>query len=106
MTEHKKTGFEVIRAYWAVIMALSIGLIGLGGIQWQTGAHAETLSGHERDIEANEEAIEDIQRSLIRRQGEIGLDLERLRIEQNQQGEKLDNILKLLEKQSSRDRRD
>lgn len=98
MTEDGKgrSGFEVIRTYWAVIMALSLGLLALGGLQWQTRAHAETLKQHTQDIETNEEAIEAIQRSLIRRQGEIGLDLERLKIEQNQQSEKLDDVLLLL----------
>ena len=45
MTEDGKgrSGFEVIRTYWAVIMALSLGLLALGGLQWQTRAHAETL---------------------------------------------------------------
>ena len=106
MSEHKKTGFETIRSYWPVITVIAFGLIGLGGLQYQTTAMASEIKEQEADIEANDEAIEDIQRSLIRRQGEIGLDLERLRIEQDQQGEKLDSILRLLENQPSRDRRD
>jgi hypothetical protein len=73
----------------AIIAAASVG-------QFQLGAIAAETVENARDIEENEDDIEDIQRSLIKRQGEIGLDLERLRIEQSAQGSKIDQVLELL----------
>lgn len=78
----------------AVIVAtvFSAGVVG----QFQLGALAGEVGENEASIEQNEEDIEIIQRKLIERQGEISLDLERLRIQQNQQNRKLDDMLQLL----------
>lgn len=82
---------------WLPVGALAASLIAAGAVgQFQLGALAAEVAENDDEIEENEEAIESIQRRLIERQGEIGLDLERLKIQQGQQGEKLDEVLEIL----------
>lgn len=96
MADQRIDGFRIIRDYWGAVVSVGAALLMVGGLQWQTAALADQASKRDALISENEDAIEDIQRSLIRRQGEIGLDLERLKIEQSQQSEKLDDVLLLL----------
>lgn len=78
-------------------MVMAATLIAAGSVgQFQIGALAGEMDEAELLIEENAEEIEAIQRALIQRQGTIALDLERLKIEQKQQGDKLDDILLLL----------
>lgn len=104
-TGHDGSGFKIIRDYWAVIATGAVALISLGGLQWQTGAQAGEIEHLSVEIEENAEDIEQIQRSLIRRQGEVELNLERLRIEQGQQTEKIDDVLLLLRQFQSNQQR-
>ena len=49
------------------------------------------------EIETNEEALEEIQRILIQRQGRIDLDVQRLQNDIDKQNIKLDQLLDILE---------
>lgn len=82
---------------WWPIMGAAAAIVAAGAVgQFQLAAQASNLEAVEQDVEDNEEDIEAIQKQLIERQGTIKLDLERLRIQQNQQSEKLDSVLQLL----------
>lgn len=91
-------------ARWApIIFTAATALLAIGGGWAGFQAQAENLREAEEQIEENAEDINVIQQTLIRRQGEIGLDVERLRIEQNtlndkidEQSEQLDDIIQLL----------
>ena len=48
-------------------------------------------------MDENEEAIELIQRQLIERQGQVELRTQRIEIEQEVQGDKIDQVLQLLQ---------
>jgi outer membrane murein-binding lipoprotein Lpp len=91
-----------IMALWPVIVVIASLLMAGAVGQFQITAMAGEVEENAEAIEENEDDIEEIQRKLIRRQGEISLDLERLRDEQSDQSEKLDEVLDLL-RQSGRD---
>lgn len=87
--------------FWPVFMG-AIALVATGAVaQFQITAMAGEVEKHEELIEENEDSIEAIQRKLIERQGSIQLDLERLRIQQSQQSQKLDDVLRLLKAPSN-----
>lgn len=87
--------------YWPIVLTATT-LIAAGAVgQFQLGALAGEVNENKEDIEENEDEIEAIQRRLIERQGQIGLDLERLRIQQAQQNQKLDDVLRLLREPSN-----
>lgn len=82
---------------WLPAIVVGATLVAGGAVgQFQIGALAGELEEHSEDIEENAEDIEVIQRRLIERQGEIELDLERLRDSQEDNSEKLDEVLELL----------
>jgi len=60
-------------------------------------AHAEELLDLGESVDENEDAIEQIQRLLIQRQGEVALQVQRIEHEQNSQGDDLAKILLLLQ---------
>jgi len=59
-------------------------------------AHAQELINLEESMDENEDIIGEIQRLLIKRKGEVELDLELVKREQQDQGEDLEEILLLL----------
>ena len=80
------------------IATLAIGLVGsyfVNGERMQ--AHAEELLDLGESVDENEDAIEQIQRLLIQRQGEVALQVQRIEHEQNSQGDDLAKILLLLQ---------
>ena len=87
---------ENLLKWWPVAVA-SVSIIAAGAIgQFQLGVLAEENRGQDTEIKENADDIEVIQRRLIERAGNVELGLERLRIEQRQQEEKLDEIIDLL----------
>lgn len=101
---------ETLRG-WVPVLVLAGGIIASGAVDsWRIGANAEDISDLEVDfnkeiddleesIDSNELSIEEIQRLLIRRQGEVALELQRIQTEQSSQGARLDQIIRLLEAQ-------
>lgn len=87
---------EKIMKWWPVAVMAATLVAGGAVAQYQIGQLAGEQEEMSEDIEENSDDIEVIQQQLIRRQGEIGIDLERLRIEQDQQSDKLDEVLELL----------
>lgn len=57
----------------------------------------EELDDLSEGVDENEESIEVIQRTLIQRQGEQALQVQRIETEQKSQGEDLDKIILLLQ---------
>lgn len=97
-TSHGKgsVSMDKVLKLWPVFMG-AIALVATGAVaQFQITAMASEIVKNEDQIEENEDSIEAIQRKLIERQGSIQLDLERLRIQQSQQNQKLDDVLRLL----------
>ena len=91
------TPFEAIRA-WAPIAIVAAGLVGTGYVTLDRQAVlAEEVEDIGDSVDENEEAIELIQRQLIQRQGEVELRTQRIEIEQQTQGDKLDEALMLLQ---------
>lgn len=82
--------------YWPILVTAGALIAGGAVAQLQIASNDEQLGKHGEMIEENEEDIEAIQRRLIERQGKIELDLDRLRNEQQDQSEKLDEVLDLL----------
>ena len=87
---------RVIRMWPILVMAGTMIAYGAVG-QFQLQAAGKEIGELEEAVEENEDDIEGIQRRLIERQGAISLDLERLRIQQKQQSDKLDRVLDLLQ---------
>ena len=68
--------------------------------QVQIANSAEELFDLSESIDEAEDSIELIQRTLIQRQGETKLQVQRIENEQRAQGEDLDQILLLLQQQA------
>ena len=68
--------------------------------QVQIANSAEELFDLSESIDDAEDSIELIQRTLIQRQGETKLQVQRIENEQRAQGEDLDQILLLLQQQA------
>lgn len=80
------------------VAVIAAGLIGSASIgQFQIAANAEDIGDNEAAIAENEDEIEDINRLLIRRQGEVETKLQAIEIEQRSQSEDVDEILLLLQ---------
>jgi len=86
---------QVIK-YWpiAVVTASVVASAAIGN--FRISANAEELVDVSESVDENEENIEEIQRLLIARQGEVKLDLQRIETQQRQQGETLGEIRQLL----------
>ena len=83
---------------WVPAMVLAAGLIGSTAVDsYRLSAHAGEIQDLFDGMDENEEAIEQIPRLLIRRQGEVELQVQRIETEQQQQGEDLEEILRLLQ---------
>lgn len=65
--------------------------------QVQIGENAEDLADLSESVDENEETIEEIQRVLIRRQGEVELNLQQIKSKQDRQAEDVQQILKILQ---------
>lgn len=87
---------------WLPVFVLACTVAGSAMVDnFRLTAHAEELKDVVEDIEDNEEAIEEIQRVLIRRQGEVQLKVQRIETEQQAQGDDISEILRLLKQQES-----
>lgn len=87
--------------YWPIVLAL-VAVISAASIgQFQISAHAEEMDDLSESVDENEEAIEVIQRLLIRRQGEVENQVQRIELEQKQISEDVDEILQLLRRSIS-----
>ena len=67
--------------------------------QMQIGSHGDEIWDLGEGVDENEENIELIQRTLIQRQGETRLQVQRIETEQKNQGDDLEQILLLLKQQ-------
>lgn len=65
--------------------------------QFQIAANAEEVSDLSESVDENEETIEEIQRVLIRRQGEVELNLQQIKSKQDRQADDLSKILEILQ---------
>lgn len=85
---------------WMPVVIVAAGLIGTGYVTLDRQAVlAEEVDDLSDSVDENEDAIELIQRQLIQRQGQVELRTQRIEIEQEQQGDTLDEILLLLQQQ-------
>ena len=86
---------------WLPVAAVAVGLVSAATIaQFQITASAQEIEDNAESIDENEESIELIQRTLIQRQGEQALQVQRIETEQKSQGADLDQILLLLKQQT------
>lgn len=89
---------------WVGVVAMMLGVASSAGVAlFKIDAQAGEIEKLEHELEETEDIIEEIQRLLIQRQGEVKLDVQRienttrsLRIQQEKQGEDLEEILRLL----------
>ena len=80
---------------------IAAGLVASGTTaQMQIGSHDDEIWDLSEGVDENEENIELIQRTLIQRQGETRLQVQRIENEQRSQGEDLEQILRLLQQQT------
>jgi len=92
MTDYTKyVGIAVLAA--GVIASAATG-------QMQINTNNTDIDDISESVDENEESIELIQRTLIQRQGEQALQVQRIENEQRSQGDDLDQILLLLQQQS------
>ena len=94
--------------YWPIIVTtISIATAGVGGyinllLKDQaldatiTTINSDVIDNY-RNIDNNEEAIEDIQKILIRRQGQQELQMQKIQSNIDKQGTKLDQLLDILQ---------
>ena len=88
---------ETLRSYWPILV-VAAGVVASAAVaQFQIGQHETELVDQAESIDEIEEDVELIQRQLIQRQGEVELRTQRIEIEQKQQGDTLDEILRLLQ---------
>lgn len=88
--------FDLIK-YWPIVLVAS-GVIASASVDnWRLGDHTEKINALSIGVEQNEDAIEEIQRLLIRRQGEVELLVQRIEAEQRNQGGDLAQIIRILE---------
>ena len=91
MTDYTKyVGIAVLAA--GVIASAATG-------QMQINTNNTDIDDISESVDENEESIELIQRTLIQRQGEQALQVQRIENEQRSQGDDLDQILLLLQQQ-------
>jgi hypothetical protein len=88
--------FDLLK-YWPVILVASGVIASASADNWRLGEHTEELEELSIGVEHNEDAIEEIQRLLIRRQGEVELLVQRIEAEQRNQGGDLAQIIRILE---------
>lgn len=86
-----------ILKYWPILAMAGGILVSAGAAQFQLNAHAGDLTDLSESVDENEDAIEQIQRQLIQRQGEVALQVQRIETQQQEQGKDLDQILLLLQ---------
>ena len=82
---------------WWPIAVVAAGLVGSGSVDsFRLNAHAEDIKDLSESVDENEEALEEIQRLLIRRQGEVELTVQRIENDLSDVNEDLEEILRLL----------
>lgn len=92
---------DTLLRYWPILVVAS-GLVASGSVsQFQISANAEEIDDLSESVDENEDAIDLIQRQLIQRQGQVEIRTQRIEIEQQQQGETLDEILRLLQREDN-----
>lgn len=94
---------ERIMRYWPLAVAIVTVSLAIGAGQFQLNSVAAETVQNADDIRINTDSISDLERAQIERRGDIRLQLERLRIEQQSRGtdldkqsQKLDEIERLL----------
>jgi hypothetical protein len=88
--------FDLLK-YWPIVLVASGVIASASADNWRLGEHTEEINELSIGVEQNEEAIEEIQRLLIRRQGEVELLVQRIEAEQRNQGGDLAQIIRILE---------
>ena len=91
------TTAKTLKDYWAIIVTGVAVSMAVGAGQLQLNAQGLELWDLSDSVDENEDAIEQIQRLLIRRQGEVALQVQRIENEQNSQGDDLSKILLILQ---------
>ena len=71
--------------------------------QFQIAANADDLTDLSESVDENEDTIEEIQRVLIRRQGEVELNLQQIKSKQDRQADDLSEIIRLLKESQNGD---
>lgn len=95
---------------WLPVGAAIVGVvIAFTTSQIRSEANAAEIEDNANAIEGIEEDIDTIEDQLIRRQGEVELELQRIRIQQQQQTQDTEEILEILqgfERRATEPRRD
>lgn len=82
---------------WLPVAVVAAGVIASGAVDnFRIQAHADELLDLSESIDENELDIEEIQRLLIQRQGAVALDIQRIDAELKNQGNDLDEILRII----------
>lgn len=90
------TAADRIMKYWPIGLAIVTVALAAGAGQFQLSAVAAETGENSREIRENADDIDDLERALIERRGDIALELERLRLQQQAQEEKTDEIIDIL----------
>ena len=87
---------NLIRNYWSVIV-VAAGVIASAAVaQSQIANNKDGIATLTEEVDENGKAIIELQRRADRREGEVALEVQKIQIEQQQQGEDLDEILQIL----------
>ena len=79
------------------VLVLFFGAASTSGVAlWRIDAQAEEIEKIEEGMDEIEDEVENIDRLIIQRQGAVDLRTQRIELQQTQQGEKLDEIIRLL----------
>jgi hypothetical protein len=90
------TGFEQLKT-WLPVLVIGATIVGTGYVTLERqAALAGEVEDQSESIDEIEEDVQQIQRKIIERQGEVELRTQRIEIEQQSQSEDLEEILRLL----------
>ncbi len=93
---NEQTAIHRIIAAWPLILA-AVSVTAIASVaQFQIAAHAEDLKDHDAEISRNSDDIEAIQRTLIKRQGEIALQVQQIQNDQKRQSDSIKDVLDIL----------
>jgi len=86
--------------FWPLVVVAAGAIASAATAQMQINSNNANIEDISESVDENEEAVEQIQRLLIERQGQQRLNILRIENEQRAQGEDLDQILLLLQQQA------
>ena len=86
--------------FWPLVIVAAGAIASAATAQMQINSNNANIEDISESVDENEEAVEQIQRLLIERQGQQRLNILRIENEQRAQGEDLDQILLLLQQQA------